>query len=108
MPVYTQIFNPQAASQCRMDEMMRGERGWRELATMGDTMEQLNGRIEGFLWHKYHAEKHQAENKEQNDDWTPEKVFTLACISCIILFHHPAITITNNYGKHLVSTVVQF
>lgn len=73
---------------------MRGERGWRELATMGDTTDQLYGRIEGFIWHKnhsekHHSEKHQAENKEQVDDWTAEKVFTLACISCILLFHHP-------------------
>ncbi|KAL8117437.1 putative protein phosphatase 2C 21 isoform X2 [Apium graveolens] len=62
----------------RMDEMMRGERGWRELATMGDTTDQIYGRIEGFIWHKnhfekHHSEKHQAENKEQIDDWTPEK-----------------------------------
>lgn len=74
--------------QCRMDEMMCGERGWRELATMGDTMDQISGRLEGFLWHKHHAE-----NKEQIDDWTPEKVFTAACISCIILFHHPHLKI---------------
>lgn len=54
---------------------MRGERGWRELATMGDTTDQLYGRIEGFIWHKNHYEKHQAENKEQIDDWIPEKVY---------------------------------
>ncbi|XP_012573111.1 probable protein phosphatase 2C 60 isoform X3 [Cicer arietinum] len=34
----------------RMDEMMRGQRGWRELAILGDKMEKLSGMLEGFIW----------------------------------------------------------
>lgn len=57
--------------QCRMDEMMCGQRGWRELAILGDKIDQFNGMIEGLLWSK------NDEVKEGHiDDWPSEKVNT--------------------------------
>ncbi|XP_011034566.1 PREDICTED: probable protein phosphatase 2C 60 [Populus euphratica] len=34
----------------RMDEMMRGQRGWRELSRLGDNMEKVSSMIEGLIW----------------------------------------------------------
>ncbi|XP_010265542.1 PREDICTED: probable protein phosphatase 2C 60 isoform X2 [Nelumbo nucifera] len=34
----------------RMDEMMRGQRGWRELAILGDKINKFTGMIEGLIW----------------------------------------------------------
>ncbi|KAL4284505.1 hypothetical protein GQ457_16G000400 [Hibiscus cannabinus] len=34
----------------RMDEMMRGQRGWRELAILGDKFNKFTGMIEGLIW----------------------------------------------------------
>nr|TKR97364.1 hypothetical protein D5086_0000213570 [Populus alba] len=34
----------------RMDEMMRGQRGWRELSRLGDNVEKVSGMIEGLIW----------------------------------------------------------
>lgn len=54
-----------------MDEMMCGQRGWRELAILGDKIDQFNGMIEGLLWSK------NDEVKEGHiDDWPSEKVNT--------------------------------
>ncbi|XP_065034091.1 probable protein phosphatase 2C 11 [Musa acuminata AAA Group] len=33
-----------------MDEMMKGQRGWRELAVLGDKMDKFTGLIEGLIW----------------------------------------------------------
>jgi protein phosphatase 1G len=33
-----------------MDEMMRGQRGWRELSILGDKMNMFSGMIEGLIW----------------------------------------------------------
>ncbi|KAJ7962741.1 Protein phosphatase 2C family protein [Quillaja saponaria] len=52
----------------RMDEMMRGQRGWRELAILGDKIEKFSGMIEGFIW--------SPKNDEVNhhvDDWPSEE-----------------------------------
>ncbi|KAI6684185.1 hypothetical protein NL676_030098 [Syzygium grande] len=34
----------------RMDEMMRGQRGWRELAVLGDKINKFSSMIEGLTW----------------------------------------------------------
>ncbi|KAE8717269.1 putative protein phosphatase 2C 60 [Hibiscus syriacus] len=34
----------------QMDEMMRGQRGWRELAILGDKIDKFTGMIEGLIW----------------------------------------------------------
>lgn len=54
---------------CRMDEMMRGQRGWRELAVLGDKINKFTGMIEGLLWSPRNGE-----GSEQVDDWAFEEV----------------------------------
>ncbi|KAK2452851.1 protein-serine/threonine phosphatase [Trifolium repens] len=53
----------------RMDEMMRGQRGWRELAVLGDKVKGFNGMIEGLI----RSPRCSGDNKDQSDDWTFEK-----------------------------------
>ncbi|KAJ0075368.1 hypothetical protein Patl1_34763 [Pistacia atlantica] len=53
----------------RMDEMMRGQRGWRELAVLGDKMDKFSGMIEGLIW-----SPRSSEVKDHFDDWTSEEV----------------------------------
>ncbi|XP_031269914.1 probable protein phosphatase 2C 60 isoform X1 [Pistacia vera] len=52
----------------RMDEMMRGQRGWRELAVLGDKMDKFSGMIEGLIW-----SPRSSEVKDHFDDWTSEE-----------------------------------
>ncbi|KAH9715880.1 putative protein phosphatase 2C 60 [Citrus sinensis] len=52
----------------RMDEMMRGQRGWRELAILGDKMDKFSGMIEGFIWSPKGGEAN-----DHFDDWTSEE-----------------------------------
>ncbi|KAK2986512.1 hypothetical protein RJ640_021387, partial [Escallonia rubra] len=53
---------------CRMDEMMRGQRGWRELAILGDKMDKFTGMIEGLIW-----SPRSGEVKRNIDDWPTEE-----------------------------------
>lgn len=50
---------------------MRGQRGWRELAILGDKIDKFSGMIEGFIWSPRSGEK-----KEQDGDWHTEEVVT--------------------------------
>ncbi|MBA0846283.1 hypothetical protein Goarm_023241 [Gossypium armourianum] len=52
----------------RMDEMMRGQRGWRELAILGDKIDKLTGMIEGLIWSPKGGE-----GIDQDDDWAIEE-----------------------------------
>ncbi|KAJ6862131.1 protein phosphatase 2C 60 [Populus alba x Populus x berolinensis] len=52
----------------RMDEMMRGQRGWRELAALGDKITKFTGMIEGLIWSPRGGDCH-----EQPDDWAFEE-----------------------------------
>ncbi|XP_047325525.1 probable protein phosphatase 2C 60 [Impatiens glandulifera] len=52
----------------RMDEMMVGQRGWRELAVLGDKLNKLGGMIEGLIWSPRSGER-----KELVDDWAYEE-----------------------------------
>ncbi|XP_031376183.1 probable protein phosphatase 2C 60 [Punica granatum] len=52
----------------RMDEMMRGQRGWRELAILGDKIEKFSGMIEGLIWSPRSGEAH-----VQTSDWHLEE-----------------------------------
>ncbi|KAK4800552.1 hypothetical protein SAY86_021039, partial [Trapa natans] len=52
----------------RMDEMMRGQRGWRELAMLGDKIEKFSGMIEGFIWSPRSGQTH-----VQTGDWQSEE-----------------------------------
>ncbi|XP_027938829.1 probable protein phosphatase 2C 60 [Vigna unguiculata] len=53
----------------RMDEMMRGQRGWRELASLGDKINKFNGKIEGLIW----SPRSREYKKAQEDSWAFEE-----------------------------------
>jgi protein phosphatase 1G len=53
----------------RMDEMMRGQRGWRELQALGDKINQISGMIEGLIW-----SPRGSDSNDQHDDWAFEEV----------------------------------
>ncbi|THG04039.1 hypothetical protein TEA_004712 [Camellia sinensis var. sinensis] len=55
----------------RMDEMMCGQRGWRELAILGDKMNKVGSMIEGLIWSPRGGEANGHVN-----DWPSEEVFT--------------------------------
>jgi protein phosphatase 1G len=52
-----------------MDEMMCGQRGWRELAKLGDKMDKFSGMIEGLIWSPKGGEVN-----DHIDDWPSEEV----------------------------------
>ncbi|KAL5070628.1 hypothetical protein RYX36_021515 [Vicia faba] len=52
----------------RMNEMMRGQRGWRELAVLGDKMEKFSGMLEGFIWSPKSSEAN-----DRADEWAFEE-----------------------------------
>ena len=54
---------------CRMDEMMRGQRGWRELAVLGDKINRFTGMIEGLIW-----SPRSSDSNDHADDWAFEEV----------------------------------
>lgn len=53
----------------RMDEMMRGQRGWRELAILGDKINKFTGMIEGLIWSPKSGDGH-----DKSNDWAFEDV----------------------------------
>ncbi|KAJ1377602.1 hypothetical protein SESBI_48719 [Sesbania bispinosa] len=53
----------------RMDEMMRGQRGWRELAVLGDKINKFNGMVEGLIWSPRSSDS----KKDQGDGWAFEE-----------------------------------
>ncbi|CAN6220578.1 unnamed protein product [Urochloa humidicola] len=52
----------------RMDEMMRGQRGWRELQALGDKINQFTGIIEGLIW-----SPKAGDSNDRHDDWAFEE-----------------------------------
>ncbi|KAM3711277.1 hypothetical protein ACB098_01G098200 [Castanea mollissima] len=52
----------------RMDEMMRGQRGWRELAVLGDKINKFTGMIEGLIW-----SPRGSDSNDHVDDWAFEE-----------------------------------
>ncbi|KAL0916731.1 hypothetical protein M5K25_014266 [Dendrobium thyrsiflorum] len=77
--LHTQVLKNEAASPgdlgaavrkafLRMDEMMRGQRGWRELAVVGDKMHKFTGMIEGLIW-----SPRGGDSKGHEDDWAFEE-----------------------------------
>lgn len=57
-----------------MDEMMCGQRGWRELAVLGDKINKVTGMIKGLIW-----SPRGGDSNVSDDDWTSVDVGT--CIS---------------------------
>lgn len=54
----------------RMDEMMQGQRGWRELAALGDNMNKFAGMVEGLIW-----SPRGSNSANVVDNWTSEEVW---------------------------------
>ncbi|CAN6220579.1 unnamed protein product [Urochloa humidicola] len=57
----------------RMDEMMRGQRGWRELQALGDKINQFTGIIEGLIW-----SPKAGDSNDRHDDWAFEEAYSLS------------------------------
>ncbi|KAM5578532.1 hypothetical protein ABKV19_008709 [Rosa sericea] len=57
----------------RMDEMMRGQRGWRELAVLGDKIDKVSGLIEGFIFSPKSVEAKRSAFNDQIDQWSSEE-----------------------------------
>ncbi|XP_030470951.1 probable protein phosphatase 2C 21 [Syzygium oleosum] len=62
------LSTPARRAFLRMDEMMRGQRGWRELAILGDKIDKFSGMIEGFIW-----SPRSTDTNEQTGDWRSEE-----------------------------------
>ncbi|KAL2236905.1 UNVERIFIED_CONTAM: putative protein phosphatase 2C 60 [Sesamum indicum] len=81
----------------RMDEMMRGQRGWRELAVLGDKINKFTGMIEGLIWSPRGGDKN-----DQADDWAfeegPHSDFsgpTSGCTACVALIKGNQLVVAN-------------
>ncbi|MQL81661.1 hypothetical protein Taro_014127, partial [Colocasia esculenta] len=81
----------------RMDEMMRGQRGWRELAILGDKINKLTGMIEGFIW-----SPRAGDCPEQVDHWAfeegPHSDFagpTSGSTACVAIIRNNQLVIAN-------------
>ncbi|KAK9014991.1 hypothetical protein V6N11_006126 [Hibiscus sabdariffa] len=81
----------------RMDEMMCGQRGWRELAVLGDKIDQVSGLIEGFIW-----SPRSGEANKSFDDWPseegPHSDFhgpTAGCTACVAIIRNKQLIVAN-------------
>lgn len=74
--------------------MMRGQRGWRELAVLGDKMNKFSGMIEGLIWSPRSGDK-----SDQVDDWTFEEV-----LRSIFMTKQPFFFLTSNLRLLLSGT----
>ncbi|MCL7027234.1 hypothetical protein MKW94_011341 [Papaver nudicaule] len=80
----------------RMDEMMRGQRGWRELAALGDKVNKFTGMIEGLIWSP------RGEANDQIDDWAfeegPHSDFsgpTSGSTACVAIIRNNQLVVAN-------------
>jgi len=85
----------------RMDEMMRGQRGWRELAILGDKFNKFTGLLEGFIWSSS-PRNIENKDKDQEDDWAfeqgPHADFsgpTSGSTACVALFQNNQLIVAN-------------
>ncbi|KAG6608311.1 putative protein phosphatase 2C 60, partial [Cucurbita argyrosperma subsp. sororia] len=81
----------------RMDEMMRGQRGWRELAILGDRLNKFTGMIEGLIWSPKSSDAN-----DQADDWAfeegPHSDFsgpTSGCTACVAIIRNNKLIVAN-------------
>ncbi|KAH7841315.1 hypothetical protein Vadar_028281 [Vaccinium darrowii] len=81
----------------RMDEMMRGQRGWRELAVLGDKINKFTGMIEGLIW-----SPRSGDGNDQVDEWAfeegPHSDFsgpTSGCTACVAIIRNNQLVVAN-------------
>ena len=78
---------------------MRGQRGWRELAVLGDKMNKFRGVIERFIW-----SPRSSDGKDQCDDgWDFEEVGVAFETYSSFNFQHHSFN-----GKYLVCSCLPF
>lgn len=58
---------------------MQGQRGWRELATLGDKINKFTGMIEGLIWSPKGGDNH-----DNEDDWAFEEVLIILANSEVV------------------------
>ncbi|KAK3020001.1 hypothetical protein RJ639_004046 [Escallonia herrerae] len=80
-----------------MDDMMRGQRGWRELAVLGDKINKFTGMIEGLIW-----SPRSGEGNHQVDDWAfeegPHSDFsgpTSGSTACVAIIRNNQLVVAN-------------
>ncbi|XP_062099374.1 probable protein phosphatase 2C 60 [Humulus lupulus] len=83
----------------RMDEMMRGQRGWRELAILGDKINRFTGMIEGFIWSPRSSS---SDTNDHVDDWAfeegPHSDFsgpTSGSTACVAIIRNNQLVVAN-------------
>jgi hypothetical protein len=83
-----------------MDEMMRGQRGWRELSALGDKINKFGGMIEGLIW-----SPRGSDSKNEDDDWALEEVHMQWDYVAIFFLQDQGAhnMILLNYGSYLCS-----
>ncbi|KMZ71561.1 putative Protein phosphatase 2c [Zostera marina] len=81
----------------RMDEMMRGQRGWRELAALGDKINKLSCKIEGLIY-----APRCGIFQNQADEWAsevgPHADFsgpTSGCTACVAIIKNNQLIVAN-------------
>lgn len=81
----------------RMDEMMRGQRGWRELQALGDKINQFTGMIEGLIW-----SPRGSDSNDRHDDWAfeegPHSDFsgpTCGSTACVAMVRNSQLVVAN-------------
>ncbi|WVZ79166.1 hypothetical protein U9M48_026777, partial [Paspalum notatum var. saurae] len=81
----------------RMDEMMRGQRGWRELQALGDKINQFTGIIEGLIWSPKGGD-----SNDRHDNWAfeegPHSDFTgpnCGSTACVALVRNKQLVVAN-------------
>ncbi|PWZ06399.1 hypothetical protein Zm00014a_000931 [Zea mays] len=81
----------------RMDEMMRGQRGWRELQALGDKINQFTGITEGLIW-----SPKASDSNDRHDDWAfeegPHSDFTgpnCGSTACVALVRNRQLVVAN-------------
>jgi protein phosphatase 1G len=72
----------------RMDEMMLGQRGWRELQALGDKINQFTGMIEGLIWSPKGSDTNDerdvwAFEEGPHSDFTGPNCGSTACVAII-------------------------
>ncbi|KQJ91438.1 probable protein phosphatase 2C 70 isoform X2 [Brachypodium distachyon] len=80
----------------RMDEMMKGQRGWRELAELGDKGQKFAGMLEGIIWSPKGGD-----SDKLGDDWAeegPHSDFsgpTCGSTACVAIIRNDQLIVAN-------------
>ncbi|KAJ8773934.1 hypothetical protein K2173_009365 [Erythroxylum novogranatense] len=81
----------------RMDEMMCGQRGWRELAILGDKIDKVSGMIEGLIWPPRNSEAngHFAEWSSEEGSHSKFHGPTCGSTACVAMIRDKQLIVAN-------------